>query len=422
MRQSQLFSKTRREAPKDEVATNAILLTRAGYIHKELAGVYSYLPLGLRVLNNIIQIIREEMNKVGGEELLLTALQESETWQRTGRWDDKVMDIWFKTELATGSELGLAATHEEAITALMAEHIQSYQDLPRYVYQFQTKFRNELRAKSGIMRTREFVMKDLYSFHRSIEDLEEFYEKMAQAYQNIFKRVGLGDRTYRTFASGGAFSKYSHEFQTICDAGEDTIYLAPDRDTAINVEVCTPEVLAELQVHKDELVPHKAIEVGNIFKLGTRFSEPLGLSYTDEAGQRQSVVMGSYGIGPGRVMGTIAEVLSDEYGLVWPESVAPFLVHLIHLKATDSSIAQQTNALYQQLQQAGVSVLWDDRELGAGEHFADSDLLGLPWRLVLSSKSLAAGGVEVKERKTGKVTIVPAQEVINFIQSHGTPR
>jgi prolyl-tRNA synthetase len=245
---------------------------------------------------------------------------------------------------------------------------------------------------------------------------------MTKAYQTIFQRVGLGDRTYLTFASGGAFSKYSHEFQTICDAGEDTVYVATDRNVAVNVEVCTPEVLAELQVAKDDLVPHKAIEVGNIFKLGTRFSEPLGLTYADEAGQRQPVLMGSYGIGPGRVMGTIAEVLSDKAGLVWPESVAPFLVHLINIKAADEGVARQAEQLYKQLQQAAVSVLWDDRQLAAGEQFADSDLLGLPWRVVVSAKSLAAGGVEVKERKTGKVSMVAAQDLINFIQEHGLAR
>jgi prolyl-tRNA synthetase len=374
------------------------------------------------VLNNIISIIREEMNKVGGEELLLTALQDAEKWQQTGRWDSKVMDVWFKTTLATETELGLAATHEEPITALMAGHIQSYQDLPRYVYQFQTKFRNELRAKSGIMRTREFIMKDLYSFHRNQAELDEFYEQMVAAYKNIFQRVGLGDKTYMTFASGGAFSKYSHEFQTICNAGEDTIYVAPEQEFAVNLEVCTPEVLAELQVHKEELVPHKAIEVGNIFKLGTRFSEPLSLHYTNEAGEKMPVVMGSYGIGPGRVMGTIAEVLSDKAGLVWPASVAPFLVHLIHLKSADETIAQQAAHIYKDLQQANVSVLWDDRELGAGEHFADSDLLGLPWRAVLSPKSLAAGGVELRERRSGEVTVVPLADVVKFVHQHGAHR
>lgn len=406
MLQSLLFSKTRREAPKDEVSKNASLLIRAGYLYKELAGVYSYLPLGLMVFKKIEQIIREEMAAIGGQEVLLSSLQDSGKWQESGRWSDEVNDIWFKTKLASGTEVGLANTHEEAMTVMMRDQVRSYHDLPRYVYQFQNKFRNELRAKSGIMRTREFVMKDLYSFSRTQEELDNFYEKVITAYKNIFQRVGIGDRTYLTFASGGMFSKFSHEFQTICEAGEDTIYVSSERDLAVNIEVCNDEVLSELKLIKDELVPHKAIEVGNIFKLGTRYSEPLGLAYTDEKGQKHPVIMGSYGIGLGRLMGTIAEVLSDDKGLVWPEAVAPFRVHLIALSGKDESVRQTAGALYHKLQQSGVSVLFDDRNLKAGEHFADSDLLGLPLRVVVSEKSLAAGGCECQERRSGESRIL----------------
>ena len=329
MRQSQLFTKTRKEAPKDEVSKNAQLLIRAGFVYKEMAGAYAYLPLGLRVLNNVISIIRDEMNKIGGQEITLTALQQKETWEPTNQWSDKEVDVWFKTELKNGTELGLGVTHEAALTKTMKDFISSYRNLPTYVYQFQTKFRNETRAKSGIMRCREFIMKDLYSFSKTQAEQDAFYEKAKEAYVNVFKRVGLGDRTYVTFASGGMFSKFSHEFQTVTDAGEDIIHVSEKKGIAINKEVLTPEVLAELGIEVGELVEKKAVEVGNIFSLGTRFSSALDLTYVNEAGEKTPVIMGSYGIGPGRVMGAVVECLSDEKGIVWPESIAPFAVHLI---------------------------------------------------------------------------------------------
>ncbi|MEA1929282.1 MAG: aminoacyl--tRNA ligase-related protein [Patescibacteria group bacterium] len=408
MRQSQLFTKTRREAPKDEVAKNAQLLIRAGYIHKEMAGVYSFLPLGLRVLNKVIQIIREEMNEIGGQEVHLTALQDPITWQTSGRWSDEANDTWFKTrlhgaELHGGGELGLANTHEEALAALMRGHITSYKDLPLYAYQFQTKFRNERRAKSGILRAREFLMKDLYSFSRTEEEFRDFYEQVAAAYLRIFKRVGLGGKTYRTFASGGSFSKYSDEFQTICPAGEDIIYLNKEKRVAVNKEVYTEEVLADLKLDRKKLKEVKAIEVGNIFPLGTKYSEALGLTYRDEVGDSRPVIMGSYGIGPGRVMGTVAEIFSDEAGLSWPQSVAPFTIHLIELPSKDAAIKQRAGELYQKFCDAGVEVLYDDRDLRAGEKFADSDLLGLPYRVVIGEKIEADGLYEVKNRASGEV-------------------
>ncbi len=400
MRQSELFTRTRREAPKDEVAKNAQLLIRAGFIYKDSAGVYALLPLGLRVFNKIVGIIREEMNALGGQELVMTALQRRELWEQTGRWSDQAVEIWFKTKLKNDSEIGLAWSHEEPVTEMIRGFIASYRDLPRSVYQFQTKFRNETRAKSGIMRTREFVMKDMYSFARTIDEHEIFYNKVKEAYAKIFSRVGLGERTYLTFASGGAFAQFSHEFQTICEAGEDTIYVSADKKLAVNIEVCNDEVLAQLDLTKEELVPHKAIEVGNIFNLGTQKSEPLGLYFTDEAGQKQPVVMGSYGIGPARVMGAVVEVLADEKGLVWPPTIAPFDLHLIELSSKNPAVKKAAEKLYRQLTARGQEILYDDRAAAAGEKFADSDLIGIPERLVVSEKTLAAGEWERTQRKT----------------------
>jgi prolyl-tRNA synthetase len=412
MRQSQLFTKTRRDAPKDETAKNAELLIRGGFIHKELSGVYSYLPLGLRVVNNIIKIIREEMDAIGGQEVSLTALQDPEIWEQTNRWDDSVIDIWFKTTLKSGSELGLASTHEEPMTHILAEFVSSYKDLPKYVYQFQTKFRNELRAKSGIMRTREFVMKDLYSFSRSEEAFKDFYEKCAVAYGNIFKRAGIGKSTYRTFASGGAFSKYSEEFQTVSDVGEDTIYISKEKGIAVNKEVYTDEVLSDLGLKKGDLEERRAIEVGNIFPLGSLFSEPLGLTFKDESGEEKPVVMGSYGIGPGRLMGVVVETLSDEKGIVWPKEIAPFALHLVSVGNDDERVVAATDGLYKRLIAKGVAVLYDDRTLRPGEKFADADLIGIPTRVVVSQKTLDAGKVEVIDRKTGKEKMVDEGELL----------
>lgn len=415
MRQSQLFTKTRREAPKDEVAKNAQLLIRAGYINKEMAGVYSYLPLGLRVRNKIANIIREELASVGAVELELSALQSSELYEETNRWSDEVVDNWFKTKLKSGTELGLGFTHEEMITALMKGQINSYKDLPIYVYQIQTKFRNEQRAKSGLMRGREFLMKDLYSFNKDEEGLDDFYDQMKGVYERIFERVGLGDLTYITYASGGTFSKYSHEYQTLSEAGEDIIYLSEEKRVAINKEVLTDDVLQELGIEREQLVEKKAIEVGNIFKLGTKFSEALGLNYVDEQGNKQLVVMGSYGIGLGRVMGTVAEVLSDDKGLIWPRSIAPFSLHLVMLPGGDE-VKLVADKLYEELNLAGVEVLYDDRDLPAGEKFAEADLLGLPYRVVISEKTIKEGKLELKERIGSEPRFVTQEELLSLVK------
>ena len=418
MKQSQLFTKTSKTAPSDEVSKNAQLLIRAGYINKEMAGVYTLLPLGHKVFNNIVNIIREEMNAIGGQELEMTALQDGEVWQKSGRWiNNPDVDVWFTTKLKNETELGLGFTHEEPITNMMTKFIKSYRDLPVLAYQFQKKFRNETRAKSGIMRTREFVMKDLYSFCKSEAEQLDVYEKCKNAYINIFNRLGIGDKTYVTFASGGVFSKYSHEFQTLTDAGEDEIYISDEKRLAINKEVLNDEVLNDLGLQRENLRVEKAVEVGNIFNLGTRFSDAMNLEYTDENGQKQKVWMGSYGIGPARVMGTIVEVLSDDNGIVWPEAVAPFSLHMVTLfKDKNEEAYKVSEQIYTKLKQAGVDVLWDDREgLGAGEKFADADLLGMPLRATISQKSLLAGGVELKERKekdNSKTEIISIEHLV----------
>lgn len=411
MRQSQLFTRTKKDAPKDEVSKNAQLLIRAGFIHKEMAGVYSFLPLGLRVLNNIISIIREEMNAVGGQEVLLASLQDKELWEKTDRWNDENVDVWFKTKLKNGADLGLAITHEEPMTRMMTQHISSYRDLPALTYHFQTKFRNETRAKSGIMRMREFLMKDLYSFARTEEEQSALYASIRQSYITVFKRVGLGEMTYPTFASGGMFSKYSEEFQTVSSAGEDVIYVDEASGQALNTEVLNDEVLGDLGLKRENLVERKSIEVGNIFNLGTRFSVPLGLTYKNEKGESLPVIMGSYGIGPARVMGTIAEVLSDEKGLVWPESVAPFRVHLLSINADEKA-----DEIYQMLKSAGIETLYDDRDMRAGEKFAESDLLGIPYRIVIGKRSLEAGTAEVKKRTEEKSEEIAFENLVSFFK------
>ena len=412
MRQSQLFTKTRKEAPADEVAKNAQLLIRAGYVFKEMAGVYSYLPLGHRVLTKSVQIIREEMNREGGQEIVMTALQDSELWEKTDRWDDNKVDNWFKTELKNGTVLGLGITHEEPLTRIMKDHISSYRDLPRYAYQFQNKFRNETRAKSGIMRGREFMMKDLYDFSKDEAEHNEFYARMREAYKRVFERVGIGHLTYATYASGGIFSEFSEEFQTVSDAGEDLIYIDEVSRIALNKEVYTDEVIAKLGLVKENLVEKKSIESGNIFHLGTKFSEPLGLTYKNEAGEDTPVHMGSYGLGPTRLMGTLVEVLGDDKGLVWPEAVAPFKVHLVGLNLEDGEIKDWADGIYLSLKEAGVEALYDDRiEARAGEKFSDSDLLGMPYRVVVSKKGKENGQFEVVTRATGEVRQLSEEEL-----------
>lgn len=411
MKVSQIFTKTSKTAPADEVSKNAQLLIRAGFIHKEMAGVYTYLPLGKRVLDKIVRIIREEMDAIGGNEISLTALQQKDAWEASGRWSDEVMDVWFKTKLANGSELGLAPTHEEPLTKLMKNFISSYKDLPVYPYQFQIKFRNELRSKSGLMRGREFWMKDLYSFSRTQEEHDAFYEKISDAYDRVYARLGLGEITYKTFASGGSFAKYSHEFQTLSPVGEDKIYVHEGRKLAINEEVYNDEVLADLGVTRDELVEKTAVEVGNIFTLGTKFSGALDLNYTDEDGTQKPVIMGSYGIGPSRVMGLIAEHFSDDKGLVWPENLAPAKVYLVRIGGEEA--VKHADELYDELTAQGLEVLYDDRDERPGTKFADAELMGMPYRVTVSDRLIEAGQYELTSRATGKTVLLTRPELLD---------
>ena len=418
MRQSHLLTKTRKEAPKDEVSKNASLLIRAGFINKEMAGVYSYLPLGLRVMCNIEYIIRDEMNKLGGSEMKTSIIQSKEVWEKSNRWSDEVVDNWFKTKLKNGTEVGLSFTNEEAYANILKQYISSYKDLPIYPYDFKSIFRNEARSKSGILRGREFYWKALYSFSKDDKEHNEFYEKSKIAYKNIFERVGIGHLTYITFASGGTFSKFSHEFQAITEAGEDTIYLDEKSKIAVNKEVYNDEVLKEIGVNKKDLLEKKAIEVGNIFSLGTKFSEPFDLKYKDEKGEEKFVVMGSYGIGLGRLMGTVVEILSDDKGLVWPVSIAPFKVHLIELLSDNKKVKEKAEEVFEKLANSDIEVLYDDRDARAGEKFNDSDLIGIPLRIIISEKGIEKGEFEVKERKNGEVKILKEKELMEFVENY----
>ncbi|MEK7471246.1 MAG: aminoacyl--tRNA ligase-related protein [Patescibacteria group bacterium] len=420
MRQSKLFTKTRKEAPADETSKNAELLIRAGFIHKEMAGVYTYLPLGLRVLKKIENIIREEMDQIGGIEMKTSVFQNKEVWEKSNRWSDEVVDNWFKTKLKNGGEIGLSFTNEEAYSNILKQYVSSYKDLPIYPYDFKNIFRNETRSKSGIIRGREFYWKALYSFSKNEEEHRIFYEKVKLAYQNIFKRAGIGHLTYLTFASGGSFSKFSHEFQTITSVGEDTVYLDENSGIAINKEVYNDEIITELKLNKENLVEKRAVEVGNIFSLGTKFSAPFDLKYKNENGEDKLVVMGSYGIGLGRLMGTVVEVLSDDKGIVWPESITPFAVHLLSL-GEDETVFKEAVKVYESLLKAGVEVLFDDRiDVSAGEKFSDADLLGIPLRAVVSARSLKEDGIEIKKRIEDKGKIISINELLKLCSTNFT--
>ena len=415
MRQSKLFTKTRKEAPSEEVAKNAQLLIRAGYIDKLMAGAYTYLPLGLRVLKNIEAIIREEVNRAGGQEVLMPALQPKDNWDTTKRWD-LYQDVFYKTDSLYGGVSVLGPTHEEIVTPLVQQFVSSYRDLPVAVYQFQDKFRQEKRAKSGLLRGREFIMKDMYSFHANQDDFAMYYEIIKKAYVEIYKRCGIGHRTYVAYASGGTFSKYSHEFQTVTPAGEDLIYICDRCSIAINKEIKHEHAVCP-ECKADTFREEKAIEVGNIFPLSTRFTDSFNFQYKDDKGGLQPIIMGCYGIGLGRVMGAIVEALSDEKGIVWPREIAPFKVHLIALPGKDGGrVVEEAEKLYVSLKNNGVTVLYDDRAVSAGNKFADADLMGMPYRIVLSEKTLAEEGVELKNRATGEGRMVKLTTTVDVVQ------
>lgn len=556
--------KTLKETPADEASKNAQLLIKAGFIRKTMAGVYTFLPMGLRVLNNISNIVREEMDAVGAEEMLMSALVTKEAWETTGRWD--TVDVLYKLEMH-GREVALSPTHEEVVTPLIQEFIRSHKDCPKCVYQIQTKFRNEPRAKSGLLRGREFLMKDAYSFHTSQEDFERYYDIMTEAYHKVYARLGLGDITKFTYASGGDFSKYSHEFQTLSDIGEDEIYYIPSEDKYLNKEIVaskarpfenadeTPapmedvlgegligvedlakflkipvekttktilfetesgKVIAaavrgdyevcenklrdivgedftlaseeivkrvtgaevgyagvinladEITVYFDESCDNRvnwetgtnktdyhtinvnwgrdlekpaeffdikvpqpgdlypetgeayetmnAVEVGNIFPLSTKFSDPFKFTVIDENGKGVPVIMGCYGIGISRLMGIIAELFADDKGLVWPENIAPYQVHLAAIGKKDE-VYQKSAEMYDALRADGIEVFYDDRKdkkIGPGQKFGDAELMGIPYLVVISERLLEAGKAEIVERKTGEKQEVSLEKIRGF--------
>ncbi len=411
MRQSQLFTKTKREAPKDEEAINAQLLIRAGFVDKTMAGVYSFLPLGWRVFRKIENIIRKEMETLGGQEILMPSLQPKANWEQTSRWG--TYDSLFKfTSFYSKIDYALGPTHEEMISPLMRRFIFSYKDLPKYVFQIQNKFRDEKRAKSGLLRGREFFMKDLYSFHKDENDLDEYYEKAKKSYEKIFTAMSLDKLTYLTFASGGSFSKYSHEFQTLTLAGEDIIHICDKCKIAVNKEIINEQNVCP-QCGNKNLKEEKAIEVGNIFKLKTKYSASFGLRYKDEKGIEQDVIMGCYGIGLNRLMGTIVEIYHDEKGIIWPETVAPYRAHLLNLNT--KTLKDKVDKIYKSLQKMGVEVLYDDREdATAGEKFKDADLMGIPYRLVISEKT--GDKIEIKKRDEEKIKLVSEKELFKIMK------
>jgi len=410
MKQSNFVTRAEKTVSSEETSKNAILLEQAGFINKLSSGIYSYLPMGLKVLKKIENIIREEMNAVGGQEIFMPALHPKENWEKTGRWENLKNEMYHLKD-KSDREFTLGATHEEIVTPLIQNFVRSYRDLPKSVYQFQSKFRMELRAKAGLLRGREFYMKDMYSFHTTEEDLNAYYDKVTGAYRKIFQRVGLGHITYFTIALGGSFSKYSHEFQTICATGEDTIYLDEDKNIAVNKEVLEDEIVEKSEIKRENLKEKKAIEVANIFKLKTKYSEPFKMEFKDENGENKTVLMGCYGIGVSRVLGAVVEALADDKGLVWPTSIAPYKVHLIMLGTKDETKEKAEN-LYNELMDKGVEVLFDDREASAGEKLAESDLYGIPMRVIVSDRSLTEGMVELKSRTEEKPSMISIDEIV----------
>jgi prolyl-tRNA synthetase len=413
MLQSKLFGKTNKEDPKDEESVNARLLIRGGFVDKLMAGVFTYLPLGKRVLAKIENIIREEMDVIGGQEILMPALQKKEDWQTTDRWDT---DVMMKVKTYFKKEYGLGWTHEEVVTPLAKKYIKSYKDFPFAVYQIQTKFRSEKRAKSGILRGREFLMKDLYSFHTNEKDLDKFYNTAKDAYFRIFERAGVKDKTFLTYASGGDFSKYSHEFQTLSSAGEDIIYICDKCKIAVNKEIIDELKDSCPECGNKNLKADRAIETGNIFKLKTRFTKAFNCNFLNDTGKENLVLMGCYGMGPSRLMGTIVELYNDQNGIIWPKSVAPYQVHLVSL-GKDEAVFQEADKIYDSLQKEKIEVLYDDRDESAGVKFKDSDLIGIPLRIVVSRKTLEKNSVEVKKRIEEEFEIVRIDELIKFIRN-----
>ena len=406
MRQTELFTKTLKKAPKEAQAVSHKLLVRAGFVDQLSSGIFSFLPLGLKVFKKIEAIIREEMTAIGGQEILMPALHPKENWVKTGRWDS-LDDLYRFRSYYTKTELALGGTHEEIIVPLVKHFVNSYKDLPKYIFQIQDKFRDEKRAKSGILRGREFTMKDLYSFHTDGDDLNKYYEMAKKGYEKIFKRMGIGKETYLTFASGGSFSKFSHEFQTLSESGEDIIFICEKCKMAINKEI----------IHEQKTCPScgqkkfkqgKAIEVGNIFKLKDKYSKPFDLTFVDRDGRKKIVLMGCYGIGLNRLMGAIVEANHDKEGIVWPKEVSPFNVYLIDLDKTK----KEAEKIYNELKKSSIDVLWDNREESAGVKFKDADLIGIPVRIVVSEKNIKQNKIELKGRTAKKPIFISKNSLV----------
>lgn len=420
MLQSKLFGKTQRDNPRDEVSINAQLLIRAGFIDKMSAGVYSYLPLGFRVFRKIQQIIREEMEAINGQEIFLPVLMPRELWEKTDRWST-FGDALYKIKDHSDRDFVLGPTHEEAISDLANKNILTYKDLPMAIFQIQDKFRDEPRAKSGLVRGREFMMKDLYSFHADEQSLDAYYEETKKAYSKLFSRCGL--KTFAAEASGGVISKgESHEYMVKTLAGEDSIVLCELCGWAQNKEIAQVQAKKPCPKCGGILKEEKTMEVGHVFKLGTRYSKDLNVYFTDKRGEKKLVIMGCYGIGVSRIMGTVVEVFHDDRGMIWPQSVAPFLVHLIRLDCADEKrnkqIVSSASKIYDKLVKDKVEVLYDDRPgSSAGEKFADSDLMGIPYRIVISDKTLSREEVEIKKRDSDKMQFVKIKDLSKFIKN-----
>ncbi len=397
MQYSKLFGKTTRNISEGEVSTNAQLLTKGGFIHKVASGVYTILPLGQRVLSKISHIVREEMNSAGGQEITMPVLQPKENWEKTGRWD--AFDILYKVKDSSGKEMSLGPTHEEIVTPLVKGYLNSYKQLPIYLYQIQTKFRDEPRAKSGLLRGKEFLMKDLYSFHSDEKDLEDYYEKMKKVYLKTFDRLGL--KAIETEASGGSFSKFSHEYQVITENGEDEIIYCSGGDFSQNTEIATVAEGKMCDLGHGPLEKVKTIEVGNIFKLNTKFSDSFDLKYKNSDGKELPVYMGCYGIGITRALAAIVEAMHDDKGIIWPESVAPYQYHLVNI-----GVEKEASEMYKKMVESGKEVLWDDRDESAGIKLGDADLIGIPTRIVISEKTIAQDSVELKKRNSEKAELI----------------
>ena len=412
-RQSRMAAKSRKDISKDEVSVNAQLLERGGFVSKLAAGIYSYLPMGLKVLTKIENIVREEMNSVGSEEILMPSLTPKSVWEVTGRWTKPGTEVQFQLKDSGGREFGLGFSHEEIVTPLVSQFVHSYRDIPKSVYQIQTKFRDEPRAKSGLLRGREFRMKDMYSFHLDPDELNKYYEKVAEAYFRVFKRVGLN--AFRVTAGGGIFSpESSDEFTVEAEVGEDTIFRCDKCDFAENKEDSTVKSGDACPKGDGTIREVRGIEVGNIFHLGAKYTSALDWTVTDKEGKRQPILMGCYGIGVSRLIGTVVELHHDEHGIIWPKEIAPYDVHVVNLMRTKSDVADDVAVA---LEQAGLSVLYDDRpDASVGAKLADADLLGMPVRVVVSERTLAQNSVEVKARREHDPVYIEPNDVVAAVK------